>query len=155
MTTGVQLRDVSEDDLPIFFEHQLDQEANEMAAFTARDKDEFMAHWARILVDETVVKKTVLFDDEVAGNVVSFERDGKREVGYWIGREYWGKGIATTALSELLGFLASRPLYAHVAKHNVASIRVLQKCGFTVSGHGRAPATERGEAVEEVILKLE
>lgn len=154
MTSGVRLRDVTQDDLPIFFEHQLDPEANEMAAFTPRDEEEFIVHWANILRDETVVKRTILFDSSVAGSVVSFERDGKREVGYWIGREYWGKGIAMTALSEFLGHVEERPLFAHVAKHNVASIRVLEKCGFTVAGHAAAPPSERGEKVEEVILKL-
>jgi RimJ/RimL family protein N-acetyltransferase len=71
----------------------------------------------------------------VAGNVVSFEQDGEREVGYWIGREYWGKGVATEALSQFLDHVeVRRPLYAGVAKHNVASIRVLEKCGFTIVG---------------------
>jgi RimJ/RimL family protein N-acetyltransferase len=154
MTTGVRLRDVTEDDLPIFFEHQLDPEANEMAAFTPRDEEEFIVHWAKILRDDAVVKRTILFDGSVAGSVVSFEKDGKREVGYWIGREFWGKGIATAALSEFLGHVDARPLFAHVAKHNVASIRVLEKCGFTVSGQATAPPSERGEEVEELILKL-
>jgi RimJ/RimL family protein N-acetyltransferase len=154
MTTGIQLRDVTQDDLPIFFEHQMDPVANRMAAFTPRNEKEFFARWARILADQAVVKKAILFNGQVAGSVVSFERDGDREVGYWIGREHWGKGIATTALSEFVGHVNVRPLYAHVAKDNVASIRVLEKCGFTVSRHIKAIATDRGEEVEEVILKL-
>jgi len=148
------LRDVTKGDLPSFFEHQFDPVANEMAAFTARDEDEFMAHWTKILNDDTVVTKTVLFDDRVAGNVVSFERDGEREVGYWIGREFWGQGIATKALLEFLRHVTARPLFAHVAKHNIASIRVLEKCGFVVYGEAKTPANERGEEVEEFILKL-
>ena len=155
MGDEVQLRDVIEDDLPILFEHQMDPEANRMAAFTPRNEKDFFAHWTKILADDTVVKKTILFDGRVAGSVVSFERDGDREVGYWIGREYWGRGIATRALSEFLDLVEMRPLYAHVAKHNVASIRVLEKCGFAVSRHFKAIATDRGEEVEEVILKLE
>jgi RimJ/RimL family protein N-acetyltransferase len=155
MGDEVQLRDVIEDDLPILFEHQMDPEANRMAAFTPRNEKDFFAHWTKILTDDTVVKKTILFDGDVAGSVVSFERDGDREVGYWIGREYWGRGIATRALSEFLDLVEMRPLYAHVAKHNVASIRVLEKCGFAVSRHFKAIATDRGEEVEEVILKLE
>lgn len=148
------MRDVTKGDLPSFFEHQFDPVANEMAAFTARDEDEFMAHWTKILNDDTVVTKTVLFDDRVAGNVVSFERDGEREVGYWIGREFWGQGIATKALLEFLRHVTARPLFAHVAKHNIASIRVLEKCGFVVYGEAKTPANERGEEVEEFILKL-
>jgi RimJ/RimL family protein N-acetyltransferase len=128
------LRDVEEDDLPVFFEHQLDPEAPRMAAFPTRDRRAFMAHWRRILDDETVITKTILFKGAVAGNVVSFVQSGEREVGYWIGKEYWGRGVATRALSALLEREERRPLYAYVAKHNVASIRVLQKCGFEVSG---------------------
>ena len=115
-----------------------------MAAFPARDKKAFMAHWTRILADETVIKKTILFDGRVAGNVVSFVQSGQREVGYWVGREYWGRGVATQALSGFLGYVKTRPLYAHVARHNAASIRVLEKCGFRISG---------GEP-EELILEL-
>jgi RimJ/RimL family protein N-acetyltransferase len=139
------LREVKEDDLPVFFEHQLDPDATRMAAFPPRDRNAFMAHWTRIMADETVIKKTILFDGDVAGNVVSFVRSGEREVGYWIGKNYWGRGVATQALSEFLDHVEARPLYGHVARHNGASIRVLQKCGFRISG----------EEQEEVILKLE
>jgi RimJ/RimL family protein N-acetyltransferase len=149
LTDGVVLRDVTERDLPIFFEHQLDPDANQMAAFPARARDAFMAHWTKILDDETVTTKTILFDGHVAGNVVSWQQSGKREVGYWIGKEYRGKGIATQAPSGFLSHVTARPLYAHVAKHNIASIRVLEKCGFTISGEG-APGAE----VEELVLIL-
>ncbi len=144
LTGDVLLREVAEGDLPIFFEHQLDPDATRMAAFPARDRKMFMAHWSRILDDETIITNTILFDGRVAGNIVSFVQSGEREVGYWIGRKYWGKGVATEALSEFLGHVETRPLYAHVARHNIASIRVLEKCGFEISG----------EEVEEVILKL-
>jgi RimJ/RimL family protein N-acetyltransferase len=154
MTSDVLLRDVIEDDLPIFFEHQLDPDANRMAAFPARDRVAFIAHWTKILADETIKKKTILFDGHVAGNVVSFEQFGKREVGYWIGKEYWGKGIATKALSELLGHVKTRPLYAHVAKHNIASIRVLEKCGFMISGEDKEFSNAGGQKIEGFILEL-
>jgi RimJ/RimL family protein N-acetyltransferase len=142
---AVILRDVAESDLPVFFVQQLDPEATRMAAFPARDRKTFMAHWHRIMADETVMTKTILFDGHVAGNVVSFVRSGEREVGYWIDKKYWGKGVATQALTLFLGNVETRPLYAHVARHNIASIRVLQKCGFRISG----------EETEDVILKLE
>ena len=102
-----------------------------------------MAHWAnKFLADETVTEQTVLFGGRVAGNVVSFQRDGKRKVGYWIGGEYWGKGVATDAPSQFLSHAeVGRPLHAALAKHNVGSIRVLEKCVFTVLGE------EEGEYV--------
>ncbi len=131
-TDGVLLREVSEADLPIFFAQQLDPEATQMAAFPARDEAAFMAHWAKIRQNEQAITRTILFDGAVAGNIGSFEQDGQRQVGYWLGREYWARGVASKALAAFLAQLATRPLYAHVVKHNVASQRVLQKCGFAL-----------------------
>jgi RimJ/RimL family protein N-acetyltransferase len=155
----VHLRDVTEGDLSIFFEQQLDPVANQMAAFTAKDpadKIAFTAKWTKILGDGSITKKTVLFDGQVAGSVIAFLApwSGHLEVSYWIGREFWGKGIATKALSGILGSLKSRPLYARVANDNLASIRVLEKCGFTVSGNDKGFANARGEEIEEVVLEL-
>ena len=127
------LRDVVESDLPTFFEHQQDPEATAMADFPARDRDAFDTHWARILADDSLTKKTIVFEGQVAGNAVSWSQDGRRLVGYWLGREFWGKGLATRALAELVVELGTRPLHAYVAKTNIGSIRVLEKCGFVRS----------------------
>ncbi|MBE0683746.1 MAG: GNAT family N-acetyltransferase [Anaerolineales bacterium] len=142
------LRDVIQEDLPVFFEHQLDPVATEMAAFPSRDREAFMAHWAKIMKNAEVIIKTILFDGQVAGNIVSFEMDGRREVGYWVGREFWGKGIASESLRQFLGGEKRRPLFAHVARNNVASKKVLEKCGFEVIGM-------EGKVSEEWILTLE
>lgn len=133
---GISLRDVSDGDLQMFFEHQIDPEATRMAAFPARARDAHMRHWRRIMSDETVAKQSILFEGQVAGNIVSWEQDGRREIGYWLGRSFWGRGIATAALSQFLDVVLSRPLYAHVAKHNLGSLRVLEKCGFVITSTG-------------------
>jgi RimJ/RimL family protein N-acetyltransferase len=151
------LRDIEAADLPVIFSQQLDPDANYMAAFTSRepsDKAAFMVHWAKILDDSTIIKKAIIYDGQVAGNIGCFEWGGKRQVGYWIGREYWGKGLATRALTEILGIVKTRPLYAHAAADNIASIRVLQKCGFTITGYEKSFANARGEEIEEAILEL-
>lgn len=153
-SSDVYLRDVTESDLPILFEQQLDPEANQMAAFPARDRDAFMAHWTRLLSDTATIKKAILFEGQVAGNIGKFEQSGQPLVGYWIGRQYWGKGIATKALAALLDHVEERPLYAHVAKHNVASIRVLEKCGFTICGEDKGASSSGGDEVEELVLVL-
>lgn len=125
-----------------------------MAAFAARDRDAFVAHWTKILADETCTTKTVLADGQVAGNIGCWGEPGQREVGYWIGREHWGRGIATAALSAFLSQEEERPLYAHVAAHNVASIRVLEKCGFTVSDGSGGPSSAHDDGIEELLLGL-
>ncbi|HLO14699.1 MAG TPA: GNAT family N-acetyltransferase [Anaerolineales bacterium] len=154
MPNNIHLRDVIETDLPIFFEQQLDPEATQMAAFPARSWDGFMAHWIKIMADDSVMIKTILFDSDVAGNIVCFEQLGDREVGYWLGKKYWGKGTATKALKEFLKQIETRPLYAHVAKHNIGSRRVLEKCGFTVSGEERFFSQILGNDIEEYVLIL-
>jgi RimJ/RimL family protein N-acetyltransferase len=153
MTGEVSLRNVEEGDLPIFFEQQLDPEATRMAAFPARDRDAFMAHWAKIMGAKTGTLQTIMFAGRVAGNIVSWEQSGERLVGYWLGREYWGQGIATAALSQFSSHVTVRPLVAHVAKHNIGSLRVLQKCGFTISGEDRFPLADEKYG-EEYILTL-
>jgi RimJ/RimL family protein N-acetyltransferase len=145
----VSLRDVTDDDVEIFFQHQRDEESNRMAAFPARSYDAHVAHWRKILPVDTNVTKTIVAGGRVAGNVVSWEADGRRLVGYWIDKRYWGQGIATRALSQLLSLLEERPLYAHVAGHNARSIRVLEKCGFR-----RAGAEEGDDGVVDVLMEL-
>jgi len=131
---SIILLDITESDLPILFEQQLDPEATAMAAFPSRDREAFMAHWKKIMAGEKNILKTIIFDDQIAGSIVSWEMEGEREVGYWIGKEFWGKGIATQALAEYVSIVNTRPLMAHVARHNVGSRRVLEKCGFIVIG---------------------
>jgi RimJ/RimL family protein N-acetyltransferase len=147
------LRDVIEDDLPILFEQQRDPEAVEMAAFPAREREPFFEHWHRIMGDDELVVKTIVCDGEVAGNIGSFERDGRRLVGYWLGREFWGRGLATRALAELLEELSVRPIYAEVATANIGSIRVLEKCGFTRIGTEVEQTEEFGE-IELLVMEL-
>jgi RimJ/RimL family protein N-acetyltransferase len=136
------LRDVLPTDLPTFFTQQLDPEATRMAAFPARaDWADFVRHWeTKVLGDPTCCHQVIVWNDQIAGNVVSWPQEEKRLVGYWLGREYWGRGIATGALREFLRHDLARPLHAHVAVHNVGSIRVLEKCGFErVGGATTAP----------------
>src|ERR1700704_4496032 len=83
----VTLREVTQQDLPIFFEHQLDAEATRMAAFPSRDRDAFMAHWARIMSNETGILNTILADDTVAGNIVYWEAAGGADTGQWMRRK--------------------------------------------------------------------
>jgi len=154
MTNNITLRDVIDSDLPILFEQQLDPEATAMAAFPSRDRDAFMAHWKKILAYEKSIIKTILRDGQVAGYILSWEMEGEREVGYWVGKEFWGKGIMTQALAEYISIVKTRPLIAHVARHNIGSRRVLEKCGFVVVGEDKY-TNPAGVEVEEFVLKLD
>ncbi len=153
-TRPVQLRAVTDADLPIFFEHQRDPAATRMADFPAREWDAFQAHWAKTRADPANILQTILVDGQVAGYLGSWEHDGTRELGYWLGRAYWGRGIATQALAAFLRQVPVRPLYAYVAQHNTGSRRVLEKNGFIIYGEESGEVNADGEVIPGWILIL-
>ena len=109
------LREVRAEDLDVLFEQQREPEAVAMAIFPAREREAFDAHWRRVLANDRNVVRVIEVDGEVAGNIGSWEQDGKQLVGYWLGRKFWGRGLATAALGEFVDELGVRPLHAWVA----------------------------------------
>ncbi|SBT40222.1 GNAT family N-acetyltransferase [Micromonospora narathiwatensis] len=157
MTSEVRLRPVRDDDLPAFFRHEQDPQANWMAAFGPKDPADraaFDAHWARIRADPRIVSRTVTVGGEVVGRVAAFPVGEHTEISYWIDPRRWGRGHATAALGELLRELPQRPVHARAAKDNAASLAVLRKCGFVVVGEDSGYAESRGTEVEEYVLEL-
>jgi RimJ/RimL family protein N-acetyltransferase len=147
---GPLLRHTRVGDLPVFYEHQRDPVAVELAAFFARERDAFEAHWQKILADSENWVRTIECAGVVCGNVVAFRREGVWEIGYWLGREHWGKGLATRAVAEFLTLFHERPLYATVVVTNRPSVRVLEKCGFR-----RVECRVSDGGLDEVLLALE
>jgi RimJ/RimL family protein N-acetyltransferase len=152
------LREVRDEDLPMLFEQWADPVAARMAAFTASDhmdRDAFERRWVRLRADETLINRAIVVDGEVAGTIGSWGDPREREVTYWIGRSFWGRGIATAALGAFLAVDPTRPLHGRVASDNVASRRVLEKCGFRVVATDRGYAEARSAEIEELVLRLE
>jgi RimJ/RimL family protein N-acetyltransferase len=153
----VALRPLEDGDLDALFEQMRDPEAVRMAAFVARDPDDraaFHAHMARIRAAPDVTLRAVTRDGELAGTVSSFVMEGETEVTYWIDRAAWGQGIASRALALLLEEVTVRPLHASAASDNHASLRVLQKAGFTITGTDAGYAHAREAEIEETVLVL-
>ena len=79
----------------------------------------------------------------------SIQPGGRIELGYQLNPEHWGSGVASAAVAAFLKELEIRPLFARVARHNLASIRVLEKCGFT------PVRRETGaDGIEELVFEL-
>jgi RimJ/RimL family protein N-acetyltransferase len=155
---SITLRGVGSSDLDIFYEQQLDPEAIRMAAFVSKDpKDKvaFDAHWNKILNSPQITQRTIVADGQVAGYIGCFPHGENMEVTYWLGREFWGRGLATQALNRMLHLVTQRPILARAATDNIGSIRVLQKCGFKIIGKDKGFANGRGEDTEEYILRLD
>ncbi|MFM8427814.1 MAG: GNAT family N-acetyltransferase [Chloroflexota bacterium] len=144
--TKILLRPTIESDLPILFQQQLDPEAVAMSAYPAKDRGEFMRHWEGILKNKNVIARTILYKEKIAGHVLCW-KEGKYEqrIGYWIGKEFWRRGIASAAVNELLTLVKIRPLYAEVANHNIGSRRVLEKNGFALLNEGAKISTYKLE----------
>jgi RimJ/RimL family protein N-acetyltransferase len=154
---SVSIRPTQPADLEVFFEFESDEGARYMAAFvgSAPERGAYLERWQRILADSNNVVRTIEVDGKVAGNVLKFTMFGEPTVAYWVAREYWGRGVATQALSLLLAEFPERPLYARAAKDNTGSRRVLEKCGFVVIAEETNVAELRGGPTEEVVMKLE
>lgn len=150
---NVSLRPVIESDLEAIFVHQSDPIANQLAQFPPRDREAFFKHWHQnILGQVNVLPRAILVDGKFVGNIGHWQSDGQALIGYWIDREYWGKGIATQTLAQFLPLVSLRPLFAHVAKHNLASQRVLLRHGFVLTDQ-LIQESEDTEALLEFVLR--
>jgi RimJ/RimL family protein N-acetyltransferase len=142
------LRPTTLEDLPILFEHQADPVGAKMAAFASRDWDAFVAHDAKLRDDLAAIRRTIVVDGEVVGSIGCWG-DDEREIGYWIGREHWGRGIATASVRAFIAEIPDRPLHAYVAEHNVASMKVVVANGFVQVGR------HEDEGVVHLVFRLD
>ncbi|WP_197093430.1 GNAT family N-acetyltransferase [Nonomuraea sp. SBT364] len=131
----VSLRDVTEADLETFHEQECDPEAARRARWRPREHDAFITHWKnKVLGDPTGFVQAVVVDGALAGNIVAWWAGERRFIGYWLGREFWGKGVGTLALTRFLELEPTRPLHADPHEGNVGSVRLLERCGFQRTG---------------------
>lgn len=153
----IKLRQTQISDLELFFQFQLDKEANYLAAFTSKnpaDKEAYLEKYTRHLNDPTINMQTVLVDETIVGSIAKFIMDGDAGITYWMDRDFWGKGITTAALKNFLTIENARPIIGRVAFDNLGSQKVLEKCGFVKIGTDRGFANARQTEIEEFIYKL-
>jgi RimJ/RimL family protein N-acetyltransferase len=154
MERAVLLREVAELDLLEFYSHQKANCTVAAGRENLTDLTAFFERWRKILDEPKYKTRTIVADGQVMGYIGHFLRSDQPEVSYELGKQHWGKGFATSALQQFLREVAVRPLYARAAKDNTGSIRVLQKCGFSVVGEDRFIAAQ-GHEVEEFIFALQ
>ncbi|MCA1711740.1 MAG: GNAT family N-acetyltransferase [Actinobacteria bacterium] len=115
----VRLRPLRDKDGPAYFEHQRDPQANALAAFRPRDRAAFDQQWGRLRTDPAGTARAAEVDGDFVGILTSWDGETGRELAYWFGRQFWGRGIATKAVKAFLELEPTRPLTAQVAPHNV------------------------------------
>ena len=156
--TELKLRTTTLKDLETLFVFQLDKESNYLAAFTSKDpsnKEAYIEKWTSLLANETINSKTILVEEKIVGSIAKFEMEGEAELTYWIGRDFWGRGIASNALKIFLEEEKSRPIYGRVAFDNLGSKRVLEKCGFAMIKTEKGYANAREKEIEEYVFELQ
>ena len=145
---------MSSSDIPVFVRYQRDPESAHVAALgQSEGTDELTIRWTRILKDPTACVRAIVFGDEVVGYVATFCRDEEYELTYWVDRQYWGRGIATTAVMILLAE-SPRPVYARTASDNARSIGLLKRCGFGLISSTTTYAPSRGTEIDELVFRL-
>ena len=152
------LRPLRDDDREAMFLLESDEVGADMIAFLPRspgDREAFDKHWERLHAEPEALMRSIEVDGRYAGYALSFVVDGEREVGYWVDRSLWGRGIATEALLALLAELDDRPLFAHAAADNEASRRVLEKCGFVLVAEAESFAPGRESVIPENVFRLD
>jgi [ribosomal protein S5]-alanine N-acetyltransferase len=153
----MHLRPTTITDLDTLYTFQLDEEASQMAAFMPEnwtDKDAYIAKWTKLITEGEVHAYTIIVDEKIVGSIGSYPMEGEWQITYWVGREFWGRGIATEAARAFLQLFTTRPIYGRAAFDNAGSIKVLEKCGFVKTGTDRYQSHARGKEIEELIYKL-
>lgn len=96
--------------------------------------------------------------EAVGGIGISPLEDVKRrtaEIGYWLAEPFWGRGIATDAVRALVPVAFDRMgmvrVEAGIHSDNPASLRVLEKCGFTREAVHKKAVTKNGRLLDEVV----
>ena len=126
--------------------------------YTAANADFFLANVAPDS-DRSLIRAIENADGQVVGSVgLHFKADVSRrsaEVGYWLGRAHWGRGLATEAVRALADYALATydlaRLYAVVFEWNPASGRVLEKAGFVLEARLRDAITKDGETVDGLL----
>ena len=131
--------------------------------YTRSDADEFCN---KISSDDSVFVFAIEYNGLYVGNIgLHKQHDVYRlsaEIGYFIGEEYWNKGIATKAVSLVTDFgfsgLEINRIYTGVYDYNIASQRVLEKCSYAKEGVFKNSVIKNGKVCDEIryaILKPE
>lgn len=159
---NIVLREVEDADLHAFYSYLQDPQAQAMASSSVEDGSDpqaFDAYWARLRRSPTAVMRTIALADDpehgVLGHIERFDDDDRPYVRYWVDRDYWGRGIGTTALRKFLDeVVPDRPIYARQNRSNEASLVVLKRNGFKLVGQDTGYDAMRGRMLDDIILRL-
>ncbi len=145
-------------DFERLFVFQSDMDGIQMAAFMPPNplgKEAFLEKWINILQRTDVNMQTIYADGIIVGSIGKYDIEGDAQITYWLDKAFWGKGIATEALTMFLAFEKQRPMFGSTAFDNIGSQRVLEKCGFVKIRSEIGFAAARNKDIVEFIYRLD
>lgn len=115
--------------------------------------------WLARAVDESDRAWAIEIDGSAVGGVSlhpgSDVHRHSAELGYWLGRRFWGRGIMSAIIArfapDAMAAFRLHRLYATVYANNPASMRVLEKAGFEREGVQKSAVVKRGELLDLVV----
>ncbi len=118
--------------------------------------------WIELANIAPVTHFAIIVDGKAAGGIGLKPLDGNHaksaEIGYWLGRTHWGKGIASSALKLMTEYSFANfdfiRLFALVYEWNPASARVLEKAGYTYEGRLRKSVLKDGQFIDELVYSM-
>ena len=127
--------------------------------YTIDDAESWVRHCARAM---PATDFAIEVDGEAAGGIgVVLHDDVERvsaELGFWLGETFWGRGVMTAAVSLFVPWAFERysltRIYAHVFEFNVASMRVLEKAGYTREGILKKSVIKDGQVLDQVLYAV-
>lgn len=132
--------------------------------YTEKDADDWLALYAKITEQQgRPVHFAIRSADEALIGGCGFSdfqlgKSHRAEIGYWLGKPYWGRGIMTAVVERLcqlaFGEFGLVKILAHVHLHNSASARVLEKCGFEQEGYLRQHFLKDGKLIDAKLFGL-
>lgn len=152
----LHLSPVQESDIPALFRFQDDKDAQYQAAGgAAHESEEAYREFLKRVESKGAVFRTILLEGAPVGYIAAFDRFELRELSYWIGRKFWGQGLATRAVGQWIKEypLPEGGLYARAVKDHPASARVLDKNGFSAVKEESYFSDIRDAVVEEILYK--
>ena len=129
--------------------------------YTEQDGIEFIS--AMLSADRNdIFAFAITIDDKAIGSIGAFRQNNihkqTAELGYYIGEDYWGKGIMTEAVKQICEFVFSKSdiirIYAEPFAYNTASCRALEKAGFQYEGTLRKNAIKNGKVLDMKMYSL-
>jgi RimJ/RimL family protein N-acetyltransferase len=126
--------------------------------YTQKDADS----WVRYASSQVETNLAIAVDGAAVGSIgFELREDVERisaEIGYWLGQQYWGRGIVTAALKAATSFAMKRfvlsRIYALPFADNAASIRVLEKAGYRLEGTLRRSAIKEGVIKDQLLYAI-